>query len=79
MTGPLKGNRQLDGFLGAIPFLIPLGVPSPFVPGILLFGKPSKTQGKQAVFEKNDGVKEWKRNQPLKFPHHKAPATEPVF
>ena len=30
-------------------------VPSPFFPGILLFRKPSKTQGKQPVFEKNDG------------------------
>ena len=31
--------------------LIPgiLGVPSPFFPGILLFGKQSKTQGKQAA------------------------------
>ena len=32
-----------------------LGVPSPFFPGILLFRKPSKTQGKQLVVEKNDG------------------------
>ena len=36
-----------------------LGVPSPFVPGILLFRKPSKPKGKQPVFEKNDGCKEW--------------------
>ena len=36
-----------------------LGVPSPFFPGILLFRKPSKTSGKQLVFEKNDGGKEW--------------------
>ena len=41
-----------------------VGVPSPFFPGILLFRKPSQTQGKQPVFEKNDG-REWKRNQPL--------------
>ena len=32
-----------------------LGVPSPFFPGILLFRTPSKTQGKQPVFETNDG------------------------
>ena len=29
----------------------------PFLPGILLFRKPSKTQGKHPVFEKNDGRK----------------------
>ena len=32
-----------------------LGVTSPFFPGILLFRKPSNIQGRQLVFEKNDG------------------------
>ena len=36
-----------------------LGVTFPFFPGILLLRKPSKTQGKRPVFEKNDGWKEW--------------------
>ena len=43
-----------------------LGVPVPFFPGILLSTKPPETQGKRAVFGKNDGLKAWKRNQPLK-------------
>ena len=32
-----------------------LGGTSPFFPGILLSRKPSELQGKQPVFEKNDG------------------------
>ena len=32
---------------------------SPCFPGILLFRKPSNTQGKQPVFAKNDDEKEW--------------------
>ena len=32
-----------------------LGDTSPFFPGILLFRKPSEPQGKQLVFEKNNG------------------------
>ena len=32
-----------------------LGVPSPFLPGILLSRKPPESQGKRLVFEKHDG------------------------
>ena len=31
------------------------------------FSKPPKTLQKQLVFEKNDGCKEWTRNQPQTF------------
>ena len=44
-------------------FLMVLVLPSPFFPGILLenLQKPRETD---PIFEKDDGWKEWKRNQP---------------
>ena len=62
-----KLNDKNTVFLGEVPTQ---GVPSPFFPGILVATKPRKTTqnpGKQLVFDKNDGGKEWKRNQALEL------------
>ena len=56
-----------------------LGVPSPFFAGILLFRKPSKSLGKLPVFEKNDGLKEWTRNQTLETYISNSPPKKPVW
>ena len=48
-------NRHLGGYSRREKATINLEVPFPFFPGILLFRKPSNTQGKQPVFENNDG------------------------
>ena len=69
-SGRVKGSRterppswEVGGGGGGA-FANSLGVPSPFFPGILLFRKPSQTQGKLSVFEKNDGGESTPRNTP---------------
>ena len=65
---PQHQPPKLDqGLIGPLLALF-LGVPSPFFPGILLFRKPSKTQGETAGFGKERWLKRMDRESTPSLP-----------